>query len=556
MHHPITDYSTALKLSKGLQSNLPTNITIALGGNCNMDFFEPGLMVTLAERGVSCTIIKLEYDNWIASALKGDIQADYWIIWNSSMGASRGGIDPITVDTEAIGNACNAILEMGSNIVYILPELMQWDINQFSTFSSGRKKLIDSLQKSLPEKVIALDTSYIQHKIGADQWHSPRYWAIAKAACHPDATTILAAEAAKLISQAIKPAIKAVITDLDNTLWGNVIGDDGLDGIKLDPYGEGRPFLEMQRFLKDLIASGIPICVVSKNAKENAEEPFLKHPDMILKNQDIVYFHASWEPKHIYVERIIKDLNIGMSAACFLDDSPFEREEVKRFLPDVMVPELPEDPDQRVPYLLETGAFTFPVLHEDDTKRVTHYTNEVKRQEIKEKSVDIGDYLKSLDMVLTAHPITATILPRAIALVQKTNQFNLSNKRYQANDILKFKEKKDNYVYCFSLHDKFGDSGIISVLMAEKKENGFHIDTFVLSCRVFGRSVEEAIFEHLLQQLDNRFLSATFVPSQKNILTKKFLEKVGFSSENDCDFSVAHAEIPKHYIKIEEGSSK
>jgi len=558
-------YSEALKASRALfkieenirSENFTRSIKVALGGNVATDFLETGIQVGLASLGIDADIYNTNYDNWIIEALEGEVAADFWVVWISSMGASRGGVVRSGHEFSEIRAACEKILAQGSSLVAILPESLEMEDNPFSPFRAWREDFSSQLREALPDGVIQLPIDHLQRKLGSQKWFAPRYWTMGKAPCHPDGATLVALEAAKTLSQSLRQRVKAVICDLDDTLWGGVIGEDGLSGIKLDPFGEGRPFLSLQKVLKDIQATGIPLNVVSKNEFENAREPFDSHTDMILKFDDFVHFEVSWEPKHIAIRRIAESLNLGLDSICFLDNSTHERNEAKNFIPELIIPELSKDPEQRVRQLVGSGLFFMPALHDDDIERVERYRQDIKRQNTLNPDMGLDQYLDNLAMRLTPLAIDPVIISRAEALVQKTNQFNLSNRRHTSKEILSIAEDDNNYAFCFSLSDKFGDSGIISVVLGRQKNDKLVLDTFVLSCRVFGRGVEQAILDHLFEWMGQRgviLTEAEFVPSSKNFLVKEFLTKSGSFTSGNPDgsqvFTLDRLDSSLHKISI------
>ncbi|MEO5339404.1 MAG: HAD-IIIC family phosphatase [Magnetococcus sp. MYC-9] len=518
------------------RENMPRSVRVALGGNIATDFLEFGLRVGLAAMGVDAHVHATSYNNWIAEALSESAEVDFWIVWETAIGATLGGTVRKEIDAEPIGAACSKALGRGQRVILLLPEALEMEDDPFSPFRAWRNRLSRQLEERLPEGVVRLSVDHVQRQVGSARWFAPRYWTMAKAPCHPDAATMVAIEVAKTVAQALVPRIKAVVTDLDNTLWGGVIGDDGVDGIKLDPFGEGRPYLMMQQYLKDLQATGIPLNVVSKNDPVNACAPFEKNPWMPLLLDDFVYFNASWEPKHIAIRNIAEQLNLGLDAICFLDDSPHERAEAKKFLPQLVVPELATDPEQRVVALARSGLFFSPVTHKDDISRVKRYRDEIIRRQEKEEIVSLDAYHEGLAMILTPLEICASNIARAAALVQKTNQFNVTNLRHTLAEIQKLTEINGIYGYCFSLSDRFGDSGIVSVVIGLPREGKFEVNTWVLSCRAFGRGVEYAILQHLMEWLQCKGverLHAPFTPSAKNKLARDFLIEAGFSQADD-----------------------
>ncbi|MEP0942314.1 MAG: HAD-IIIC family phosphatase [Rhizobiaceae bacterium] len=342
--------------------------------------------------------------------------------------------------------------------------------------------------------------------------------------------------AAEVIAQLLRPRIKAIITDLDNTVWGGVVGDDGPENLALDPDGDGRSFVELQRMLVDLSDQGIPISVSSKNTDLQARRPFEERPEMVLGLNDIVYFEASWNAKHLAIQKIAQQLNLGLDAICFLDDSPHERAEARAFLPDLVVPELPEDPEQRVDFLRRSGLFMTPRVLEDDLKRVRSYRENARRQVSAEQSISIEDYLRDLEIKLIAEPLSQANLPRAASLIQKTNQFNLTLARTQKTELANLINDPTIYSHLYSVIDRFGDSGQVALLVAKPTDSGLKILEWVMSCRVFSRHIEHATLTHLgdwAKLNGHTSIIAPYEATDRNGLVADFLDAVGFSSDVD-----------------------
>jgi FkbH-like protein len=534
------------------------HIKVALGGNCNMDFVRPALISTFAAHGFDADCLGLEYDGWIGAALKGEPKVDWWVIWLSAMGASRGGIERREFDQLGLKAAADAIESRGERLLIILPEALRWEDAPYSPFSRWRQDILAAIGASLPASTISLSVENIQRGLGSAAWSAPRYWTLAKCPCHPDAAAAVGVAVATTLTLSVRPHIKAIVTDLDNTLWGGVVGDDGPENLSLDPDGEGRPFLEMQRLLKDLAQSGIPICVASKNDHEQAQRPFNERAEMILELSDIVYFHASWNRKYEAIRAIAQDLNLGLESICFIDDSPHERHEARNFLPELIVPELPAEPEDRVAELLCHGLFGAPSLNQEDEQRVQMYRDEVKRKRAAVDAVDYESYLKSLDMQLSIATVSQSNLSRVASLIQKTNQFNLTNQRLTEQQIAELSNDPDAYAACFALHDRFGDTGIIGVLLGRIYDTNVRIEEWVLSCRVFGRGVEDAMFAHLIDWMENRELvsiEASYRKTAKNGMLMGTLERLGVvASKSGGDYYRWDAQNgirPHHFMRIE-----
>lgn len=310
-----------------------------------------------------------------------------------------------------------------------------------------------------------------------------------------------------------------------------MVGDDGVGGIALDPYGAGAPYLRMQRYLKELSEAGIPLSAVSKNDPEAALLPFRERPEMILRREDFVYFEASWGNKHVAIRSIAERCNLALSQICFLDDSPPERQEAAHFLPELVIPELPEDPEERATFLIHSRLLLTPALTPEDRKRAESYRSEARRQEARVTIADTDAFLKSLAMRLTPHRIDKFNIDRVAALINKTNQFNLTGRRHNLSFVAEFSANAANYAHCFSLSDRFGDAGIISVLLGERQGDELLIDTWVMSCRVFGRWVEAAIFEHLAAWCRCNAIAKmhdSFRPTARNTVVADLYPQLGF----------------------------
>lgn len=560
-------YARAMKLARSRQnvsadpgSNGRSRVLrIALGGNCNMDFIRPALDVALTAEGFAPAFRAASYDGWVQEAIEGSASVDWWIVWISAMGLTRGNQIRREIDGRAFESAERAIERRGERLLVILPEALVWEDDPFSPFVKWRRDALRELEAAFSPGTVLLSIEHIQRRIGQHMWYAPRYWSLAKAPCHPDAATQVGIAAGRAMAQSIRPKIKAVMVDLDNTLWGGVVGDDGPEGLELDPDGNGRPYMEMQRFLKDLSQSGIPICVVSKNDPKLALRPFGERPEMILSRSDFVEFRASWDHKHKAIKSIVARLNLGMDSVCFIDDSAQERHEACTYLPELVVPELPADLDERVPFLIRTGLFGLPVLRDEDVRRVQMYKDEAVRRVALEDAPDSVTYLRSLDMRLSIGPVSTSNLSRAAALAQKTNQFNVTGRRSTSAELVDLASNSSGYVACSNLRDRFGDSGLIGVLAAVATDGKIEIVDWVLSCRVFGRGVEDAMFEHLLRWAKDHKISVVevrFARTSKNAIVEDALCRVGFLADgaNGDDLWTAVApKWPIHTITLDNG---
>lgn len=558
MYEEKLTYREAIKRKKASSLLGSPNIRILLGGNANLDLMIPGLFCGLANFGYKARCTSLPFDGWINSAITKEISADFWIVWLSSLASSRGMTERKDVDFTGVRHAATKLAQSGQNLILILPEPLPVESDPFGSYAIWRRTLAQQVRENLQESTIVVSLDHLQTEMGMENWHASRYWTMAKSPAHPDAMTRTGQFLASIVSQSLRPKIKAIVSDLDNTLWGGVVGDDGVENLCLDPDGSGSGFIQMQRFLKDQIERGIPVSICSKNTKDIAKIPFSERSEMLLALDDIVYFEASWKAKYLAIQNIADRLNIGLDAVCFIDDSPHERAEARNFLPELFVPEIPEDPEDRVQWLTSTGYFMTPRLQPDDYKRVQTYHENAKRQLASKKSVSIEAYLDGLDICMVPRPIDPSNQPRAAQLIQKTNQFNTSYKRLSASDINSMSDEFDSYTYVFSVSDKFGDSGIISALLATVVQNRVIVEEWVMSCRVFSRTIEHAILSHLMTWAKHKKLQRIDIPvepNKKNALVCEFLESCGFTATGKKNkklvFSISNLAPPKHHVKTQ-----
>jgi FkbH-like protein len=325
---------------------------------------------------------------------------------------------------------------------------------------------------------------------------------------------------------------KCLIVDLDNTMWGGIIGDDGMENIQLGSLGIGKAFTEFQYWIKKLKNRGIIIAVCSKNTESIAKEPFEKHPDMVIRLDDIAVFVANWENKADNIRQIQKILNIGFDSMVFLDDNPFERNMVRENIPDITVPELPEDPAEYLEFLYQENLFETVSFSDADTERTKQYQIEAKRS-VQEKSfTNEDDFLKSLHMVSLVEPFNKFNTPRVAQLSQRSNQFNLRTVRYTESDIEAMAGSKDLFSFSFTLEDKFGDNGMICVIILKKEnEHTLFIDTWFMSCRVLKRGMENFVLNTIVDFAKEKgytCLKGEYIGTTKNEMVKNHYLQLGF----------------------------
>ena len=339
----------------------------------------------------------------------------------------------------------------------------------------------------------------------------------------------------------IKPILglnkKCIVLDLDNTLWGGIVGEDGFDGIKLGPNPPGNIFVEFQRWLLSLHDRGIILAINSKNNYDEAIKVIQDHKYMILKENHFASIRINWKDKIQNIKEIAKEINIGLDSIVFFDDDPRNCEIVKTALPEVLTINLPKDPSFYLPLIQSMNDFNILEITDEDKKRGEIYHKQKQRIELKDKTENLGDYLKKLETKVTIKNVDESSLSRISQLTMKTNQFNLTTKRYPEEKIKNMMKNSEMSVGCIQVEDKFGDNGITGAFIIKSSNNEeLYIDTFLLSCRVIGREVEQAIMSYIIEKAKKEGLKriiAEFIPTKKNSPASDFLEKCGFENEGE-----------------------
>ncbi len=348
---------------------------------------------------------------------------------------------------------------------------------------------------------------------------------------------------------------KCIVLDLDNTLWGGIVGEDGFDGIELGHTSNGKAFVDFQKELLALWNQGIILAINSKNNFEDAMKVINDHPNMILREKNFASIQINWDDKAENLKQIANEINIGLNSIVFFDDDKLNQERMKQEFPEVLTIELPNDPSQFSLILKELNDFSVLQRTDEDIKRGQMYSEQRERKELEKSVSNIDDFLQKLDIKVKIKKSSDFLIPRISQLTLKTNQFNLTTKRYQEEDIRNLSNNKECVVGCAQVSDKFGDNGITGVYIIDKKESIWFIDTFLLSCRVMGRGVENAILSQILIDAKNngvKEIHAEFIPTQKNKPAENFLSDFGFKKEGSVWIYKLNNEIklPKH-LKVE-----
>jgi FkbH-like protein len=418
--------------------------------------------------------------------------------------------------------------------------------------------------------LVALDDHVARDGLAA--WHDPVLWHRAKQEVHPAAAAMYGELVARLLAAQQGRAFKCLALDLDNTLWGGVIGDDGLTGITLGQGSAlGEAFAAFQRYARDLARRGVILAVCSKNDEANALEPFEKHPEMVLRREDIACFAANWTDKASNLREIAEQLNIGLDAVVFADDNPFERNIVRRELPMVAVPELPADPALYANCIAAAGYFESVRLTEEDRLRTRQYQANAERATARASTTDLEGYLRSLDMELRWRRFDAVGLPRIVQLINKTNQFNLTTRRVTEEEATAMMADPRRLTLQLRLLDRFGDNGMIAVVIGRLAATGsadppadmlpadMLIETWLMSCRVLGRGVEEATLGLIAaeaERLGAGRLIGEYRPTAKNGMVREHYLQLGFAPLSETPEDVTPSGITRWALTLRDFTAK
>ena len=383
------------------------------------------------------------------------------------------------------------------------------------------------------------DIAGLQNKLGRDVMFAPNVYVSTEIILSVDALPYVASRVMDIVCAVRGQFKKCLILDLDNTVWGGVIGDDGLEGIQLGHgLGIGKAFTEFQMWVKKLKQRGIIICVASKNNEDTAKEPFEKHPDMVLKLDDIAVFQANWETKVDNIRTIQSILNISFDSMVFLDDNPFERNMVRENIPGITVPELPEDPGEYLEYLYGLNLFETASYSQADKDRTKQYQVEAKRVSLSKTFTNEADFLKSLNMVSVVSGFTKFNTPRVAQLSQRSNQFNLRTVRYTEADIAALAADEDVIDLSFTLEDKFGDNGLIAVIIMKRQDaETLFVDTWFMSCRVLKRGMENFTLNTMVERARRagyKYIIGEYLPTPKNKMVEGHYQGLGFQPVADA----------------------
>lgn len=395
--------------------------------------------------------------------------------------------------------------------------------------------------------VLLNDVEAVASWRGRRQWFDDRAWCLSKAFCCLDELPYLAQNIVDIISTARGRSVKCIALDLDDTLWGGVIGDDGLDRIRVSAHGDGEPFYRFQRYLIELKKRGILLAVCSKNEPENARLPFRYHPEMLIREQDIAAFIANWDDKSENLKRLHDILNIGLESIVFIDDNPFERNLIRNLVPEVIVPEMPEDTADYVKVLSELNLFETVSFSEEDARRSELYLSQARSEAERTNYASFEEYLISLEMKLTIGRFDNTHLARITQLFQRTNQFNLTTNRYSAEQCKRIMGDHSYLPLYAQLRDRFGDHGLIGIVVIRFAADVAAITDWLISCRVFRRGVEQELMNYVFEVArahGAKRVTGRYLPTAKNRMVRDFYLNFGFQRASESPAGEAEWVLP------------
>lgn len=573
--------NTFSELRKAAKRNIEgRENTLVVLGNVATQFFSTSVCGCAKLAGINLKVVDIDYNQIDAqlfdeSSEVYEARADYVLIWLASEKLYEEFLD---LPMERRGLFATGYmakieqwwerLEKNTKARIIQPNLVEIDdkaLGQYSakvdlSFIYQLRKLNYCLQERMNAKnnVYPVDFSAIQNTIGRGEFHDPVIYFTSKMAVSLNALPYVAKAVVDVIKSASGMIKKCVVLDLDNTLWGGVIGDDGLGGIEIGELGRGHAFTNFQRWLKELKQCGIILTVCSKNNEDTAKEPFEKLDEMVLKLSDISVFVANWDDKASNIRLIKETLNIGMDSMVFLDDNPFERNLVRELIPEICVPELPEDPARYVSFLQGENLFDTVSFTGAGSDRTQMYREEFERKKLEKSYESIDDYLKSLNMVAVAKPFEKNMYQRIAQLSQRSNQFNLRTVRYTEDEIERIAQSDKYLTLFFSLKDKFGEYGLISAVIMEKtSEEEVFVDTWFMSCRVLKRGMEDFIVNSMVETAKEHgfnVINAEYISTAKNAMVKDLYREKGFevTGENRYTLNVFEYEKKNVYIEKEQ----
>lgn len=556
------DFIRTLRLDKSLQARFTaappgvSTVRLAVLGSSTVSHLLPAIRVGGLRRGIWLTTFEPDYGQYLQTLSDPDSPLHRFapdaVLFALDAAHLLRGVDA-TQDQAGADAALSGITAhlthcwrlvrtefscpvLQQTVLPVFPALLGGNEHRLSGSRYAIVRRLNTELRFLAETegvdLLTVDDQVAEH--GLVTWHDRGLWHRAKQEITPAQAPVYGELVARQLAARLGKSFKCLVLDLDNTIWGGVIGDDGLEGIVLGQGSAvGEAFSDVQVFARELASRGIILAVVSKNDAATARAAFEQHPEMVLKLSDISCFIANWNDKPANLREIARQLNIGLDAIVFLDDNPFERELVRRELPMVAVPEIGDDPAFYPATLAAAGYFESLGLTAEDRGRSRQYQANAERGALAAGATDLPAYLRELKMTLLWRRLHLVALSRIVQLINKTNQFNLTTRRYTDVEIRTLIDDPYSFGLQFRLLDRFGDNGIISVVIGRQDAAGdVVLDTWLMSCRVLGRHVENAMLGVIVEQaraMNANRLLGVYLPTAKNRMVEGHYEKLGFT---------------------------
>jgi FkbH-like protein len=546
--------------------NLGKKLRVAFLANSTINGFEETMRVKCFQKGIDCITYVADYNQYNQEILNQDsrlyqfkpditflildtrhVLGDHFFSWHKVSHDEKSKFVERSINE--IKKLCNTFEENLETKLVItslqIPSYSSYGINE-SREIRGLKEIVHEINNELLDefgrhnvspKIFIYDFNEFIMKFGEKNIFNYKQFFSGDIKISTEYVPKFVNELMGYIYAITGTTKKCIVLDLDNTLWGGIIGEDGFDNIKLGDNPIGRSFVEFQKRLLGLNQRGIILAINSKNNFDDAIEVIQKHPNMILSEDNFASVKINWDDKVLNLQKISEELNIGLDSIVFFDDDPINQEYVKDSLPDVLVVDLPKDSSRYAQIITEMKEFDVLKITEEDTKRGDMYLDQKKRNELENKVGDFNEFLKQMNIEVTVQKANSFSIPRIAQLTLKTNQFNLTTRRYQEEEVSKFSSSDDKIVECVEVSDKFGNNGITGTYIIEKKsDEEWVVDTFLLSCRIMGRGVEEIMMNQIIENAKLsgiKRIKGEFIPTAKNKPAENFYEELGFNKENN-----------------------
>ncbi len=582
------NFQTLKRAAKNPSSDLP-EVRLALVGDTATGLLATALRGEAALRGLRLNLYEADYDTSERELFSADSplrahDAQYVVVYRSVQKFAQRHTDRSATDRQRLADEELAFYEaLTADTYFAQRTLIVLNLPLMDDGVYGSMAL--SVAASLPAQILDVnhglsqlaqhahhlticDLASVAASVGAS-FHDTRLYTTSEIAISPVALPLLSERLLNIVAVRRGTLRKVLVADLDNTLWGGTLSEDGIGGLQIGhALGIGRAFANVQRWVKKLVARGVVLCVVSKNDDAPARQAFAEHPDMVLRPDDVAVFLANWETKADNILHLSEILHIGTDQMVFLDDSPFERGMVRQGVTGICVPELPDDPAQWVDFLAAQHLFDTATLSAADAERTRQYRQEAERHALCRQFAGEDDYLAALNMRATVEPLTPMNLPRVAQLTQRSNQFNLRTQRYTAEQLTPYVASNTTHTthetmllpLCFSLADNYGSHGMVSVVFLQPiNPDTVFINTWLMSCRVLRRGMEWFVANTMVETARRKgynVLLAAYVPTKKNEMVRTLLPDLGFTPYKPHDESrfappIPEAIAPTEYYRLD-----